>query len=144
MSAQLELVLQLREKAEKEARENMQRVESQRDALKNQILQLEEFVRDYQRQFSDPNTITSMQKRFLLMIYVEQIQTAIAGHQSKLESYELSVDQLRQIWLETRQQKLGFERLLEKRQQESRQYQEKMEQKQLDDFVSTRQYHTTS
>ena len=142
MSAQLELVLKLREKSEEEARENMQRAESQRDALKNQILQLEDYVRDYQQQFADPNTVTTMQKRFLLMIYVEQIQTAISGHQNKLVAYEHSVTHLRQIWLEARQQKLGIERLLEKRQQEAKIHQARLEQKQLDDFVSTRQYHT--
>lgn len=141
MSAQLELVLQLREKAEKEARENMQRVESQRDALKQQILQMEDYIRDYQRQFADQTTVTSMQKRFLLMIYVEQIQSALVGHQDKLSSYERSVQALRQIWLETRQQKLGIERLLEKRQQEAKLQYARLEQKQLDDFVSTRRYH---
>ncbi len=144
MSAQLRLVLQLKEKAEQEARENMQRVESQRDALGQQIAQLEGYVVDYQRQFADPTQITSMQKRYLLMVYVEQIQTAIAGHQEKLAHYERAVQQLRQAWLETRQQKLGIERLLEKRQQETELHEDRLAQKQLDDFVSTRRYHAVS
>lgn len=131
MSDQLQVVLEMRQKAEDQAARQVADLERQRDQLQGQLQALEDYARDYQLQLSRPGQM-AMHQRQVIQAYLQQVQEAMVGMQDKIRLAERGIDQARQRWLDAHQKKQGIHKLVEQRQQQAQRQLEQQEQKQSD------------
>jgi len=133
VSKQLALVLDLREKEEEKARQQLGTAEQRLEMLQQQLSALEDYALSYQQQLSSPGQM-QMQHRQTITAYLHQVQTAILGQVEKAEQAAQQVEAAKQNWLEARLNKKGIATLIEKRRHEKVIQDDKNEQKEADNL----------
>lgn len=133
MSKQLELVLDLREKEEEKARQQLGIAEQCLEMLQQQLKALEEYALSYQQQLSTLGQMP-MQHRQTITAYLHQVQTAILGQVEKVDHAAQQVETAKKYWLDARLNKKGIVTLIEKRQREKSLQDDKNEQKEVDNL----------
>ncbi len=133
MSKQLALVLDLREKEEEKARQQLGITEQRLEMLQQQLKALEDYALSYQQQLSLPGQMP-MQHRQTITAYLHQVQTAILGQVEKVNHAAEQVEVAKKSWLDARLNKKGIATLIEKRQHEKAIQDDKNEQKEADNL----------
>lgn len=131
MTQGLDVVLTLRTQALDKAAQRLQQQEQQLAQLQSQAKALEDYALDYQRQLSTEG-VMGAQQRQIIAAYLNQVQQAIIGQYEKITQQTQQVADAKARWLEARLHAQAMEKLIEKRQHEAQQQQEKLEQQAAD------------
>lgn len=137
MAEQLEVVLQLRQKALDKASERLQQAEQQLQTLKQQATALEDYALDYQKQLASEGVI-GIQQRQLLIAYLNQVQTAVMGQYEKISQAEHQVVAVKSVWMDAHLQAKAIEKVIEARKKLKQQAAEKREQQASDALSQVR------
>lgn len=131
MTEPLEMVLQLRQQAVDKASQSLQQLEQKLQTLKQQASALEDYALDYQKQLASEGLI-GIQRRQLLVAYLNQVQTAVLGQYEFISQAEHQVISAKAVWIEAYLQAQAIEKLLEQREKSKQQSRDKREQQASD------------
>lgn len=137
-SQRLRVVLDLAERKKKQADQLLAASRARVEKDKQQILQLEAFLADYQRQYEDAGRQGfGIAKLEVYQSFIRKIATALNQQKNALRMNENELSAVERHWTQCYGQVVAMDKLVDKAQDQERKLEDKKLQQQLDERAQT-------
>ena len=135
-AARLAPVVEMAEKAEREAAVQLGKAQSQLGLAQSKLTDLESYLQGYQQQWiSEGRQGVSGQWLMNYQRFLSQLDTAIAQQRQTVAWYRNNLDKVRDVWQQRYARLEGLRKLVQRYIDEARQAEDKREQKLLDELA---------